>query len=284
MEVAVFANFLIGLREGLEAALVVGILIAFVRPSGQKALIRRVWAGVLAAIALSLAIGTFFTLSVFHLTEETQELIAGVLSLVTAVLIGGMVVWMARHSGHIKSELESKAAIALTASPLALTALAFFAVAREGLETAIFLWNGIVAAGSVSTPVVAALAGIAFAIALVWGMYQGVVRVNLRKFFQISSALLIFVAAGIAGYGVHELQEVGVLPGAGNALYDISWLLNTDSFVGALLSGLFNFNPDPTALETAAWVVVLVATAALYNRVSHRGASAQVEPQAVPAG
>ncbi|KAJ1684442.1 hypothetical protein LUZ63_020197 [Rhynchospora breviuscula] len=272
-------NFLIGLREGLEASLVVVILIAYLVKSGRRHLLPRVWAGVATAVAISLAFGALLTFGPQGLTFEAQEALGGTLSLVAVGFVTWMVFWMGRHARALSGELRGAVDRAAEAGRASLAVVALLAVGREGLETALFLWSATQSAtgsgtsGSQVGPLLAALGGILVAVAMGWAFYRGVLRINLSRFFTWTGAFLIVVAAGVAAYGVHDLQEAGVLPGLNDLLFDVSAAIPPDSWYGTLLKGVLNFSPATTKLEGLVWVVYIVPTMTLFLRAArHRNA------------
>lgn len=249
-----FQNFLIGLREGLEAALVVGLLLAYVRKTGKAHLVPKIWMGVLAAVGVSLGFGALLTFGPRGLTFEAQEAIGGSLSIIAVGFVTWMIFWMAENSKHLSRELGQKidAAQASTATVVVIAALA---VGREGLETALFLWAASQSAGSGAMALVGALLGIIIAIALAWLIMRGVLKLNLATFFRYTGIFLIFIAAGVLAYGVHDLQEAGLLPGLHHLAFDLSHIIAPTSLVGTLLKGIFNFSPATTWLEAGAWLM-----------------------------
>ena len=218
------SNALIGLREGLEAALVVSILVAFLVRTDRRAVLPWVWAGVAVAVALSVAVGALLTFTSSSMSFEAQEAFGGGMSIVAV----GFVTWMI---------------------------FVFLAVGREGLETAVFFWAAAQAAGSTSVPLLGFLVGIAVAVVLAYLIYRGAVRINLARFFNVTGILLIFVATGILAYGVHDLQEANILPGLNTLAFDISAQVPADSWYGTLLKGIFNLSPRTSALEGVVWVL-----------------------------
>ncbi|MEN8655359.1 iron uptake transporter permease EfeU [Streptomyces sp. 21So2-11] len=263
-----FSNYLIGLREGLEASLVVCILIAYLVKTERRDALRPIWIGIGVAIALSLAFGFGLEFGSQELTFEAQELLGGSLSIIAVCLVTWMVFWMRRTARHLKADLHGKLDAALQMGTGALVATAFLAVGREGLETALFVWASVRAAteesGSTSAPLTGVLLGIATAIALGWLFYKGAVRINLAKFFTWTGGMLVVVAAGVLAYGVHDLQEARFLGGLGSKAFDISTTVPPDSWYGTLLKGVFNFQPDPTVLQVTVWALYLVPTLVLF--------------------
>lgn len=265
-----FANFLIGLREGLEAALVVAILVAYLVRIDQRQFLPRIWAGVGAAIGLSVLAVVALQVTGQALSDQAAEAFAGFMSLVAVVLITWMILWMARHARTLKAHLHGEVDNALARSSWALVLVAFFAVGREGLETALFLWTGMRATGGGVLPLLGAFLGLATAVALGALIYRGALRLNLSRLFFWTGIGLIVIAAGVLRYGVHELQEVGVLPGKDNYVLDVSGVINPDGVVASLLRTVFNVVPTMTALELIAWGGYLVVVLAIFLVVIRR--------------
>ena len=265
------ANYLIGLREGLEAALVVSILVAYLVKSERREQLPALWTGVAAAILVALGFGALLTFGPQGLSFEAQEAIGGTLSIVAVGLVTWMIFWMARTARHMKSDLHHKLDDALGAGKKAVVVVAMLAVGREGLETALFLWAGAKAttgADSNSGPLLGAALGIATAVLLAWLMYRGAVKLNLRVFFAWTGLFLIFVAAGVLSYGVHDLQEAGILPGLNDLAFDVSSTVPPSSWYGTLLKGVFNFTPATTWLQLVAWVAYVVPVLTIFIRTT----------------
>ena len=284
-----FANLLIGLREGLEASLIVSILIAYLVKTGRRRQLPLIWLGVGLAVLVSLAFGALLTFGPKGLTFEAQEIIGGSLSIVAVGLVTWMIFWMAAASRTLAGDLRGQIDAA-QGRPWSLPLIAALAVGREGLETALFIWAATKSiardGGSTTEPLVGALVGIAIAIALGFLMYAGAVRINLKRFFTITGGFLIIVAAGVLAYGIHDLQEAGVLPGLTTLAFDVSEQLPPTSLVGTLLKGIFNFSPAATVLEVTAWVAYVVIVGTLFaRRVARPGplpvAPSPVDPAAV---
>jgi high-affinity iron transporter len=260
----VFANFLIGLREGLEATLVVGILVAYLVKVGRRDLLPWIWLGVAFAIVVSLTFGAALTYGPRGLSFEAQELIGGTLSIVAVVFVTWMIFWMARTARSLKGELEGRLDEAISTGTWSLVVLAALAVGREGLETALFLWAAAKATGSTTEPLLGALLGLTVAVVLGVLIFRGAVRLNLSKFFTWTGAALIFVAAGVLSYGIHDLQEADVLPGLNNLAFDVSEQIPPGSWYGTLLKGTVNFTPATTWLQLVAWVLYVVPVLTIF--------------------
>ena len=281
------ANYLIGLREGLEASLVVVILIAYLVKSDRRQLLPRLWAGIAVAIAVSLGFGALLTFGPRRLTFEAQEAIGGILSIIAVCFVTWMVFWMARHARGLSGELRGKVDKAADAGRASLAIVAMLAVGREGLETALFLWAATQAAtsadGSTTTPLVGALLGILTAVAMGYAFYKGVLRINLAKFFAWTGVILIVVAAGVLAYGVHDLQEASILPGLNNLAFDVSDQIPPTSWRGTILKGTINFSPATTWLEAVTWVAYVVPTLTLFLvRIRGNRPAAPASAQPVP--
>lgn len=225
------ASFLIGLREGLEAALIVGILVAFVRRKGRSDVLPKIGWGVGLAVAGSVILGAIFTYGAYTLSFTGQEIVGGVMSLIAVAMVTWMVFWMVTAGQQIKSDLESGASKALTVGAgWAIFWIAFVSVGREGIETTLMLWGWATQLEALA----GALVGIMVAVALGYLVYRGLVRFNLGTFFRITGIFLVVVAAGILAYGIHDLQEAAVLPGP----YSGPPITPTDLRTGEVLVGL----------------------------------------------
>jgi high-affinity iron transporter len=279
----VFANYLIGLREGLEASLVIGILIAYLVKTNRRDLLPQVWLGIGIAIVVSFAFGAILTLGPQGLSFEAQEAIGGILSIVAVGLITWMIFWMGKTARFLKSNLENALEKAIAVGKGAVVMMALLAVGREGLETALFLWAGIEAAGSSSGPILGATLGLATAIVLGFLVYRGAVRLNLRAFFQWTGVFLVIVAGGVLAYGVHDLQEAGILPGLTNLAFDVTAQVPPTSWYGTALKGIFNFSPATTVLEAVAWVLYVVPVMFLFVRMAFGGSPKPPSQPSVPA-
>ncbi|MCB5290757.1 iron uptake transporter permease EfeU [Arthrobacter sp. SO3] len=264
------ANFLIGLREGLEAAMIVVLLLAYVARTGRRQLVPRIWAGVGLAVAVSIGFGALLTFGPRGLTFQAQEAIGGSLSIAAVALVTWMVFWMARTSRTLGSDLRGKIDKVADGAAWGLVAVAALAVGREGLETALFLWAAAQSAGQSSSPLLGAVLGLAAAAGLGYLLHRGALRVNLAKFFTWTGAALIMVAGGVLAYGVHDLQEAGLLPGLHSLAFDVTAAVPPSSWYGTLLKGTLNFSPATTWLEATVWVLYVTPVMALYLRSYRR--------------
>ncbi len=251
-------SFVIGLREGLEAALIVGIVAAFLVRQGRRDAVRQVWLGVAAAVALCLGLGLVLDLLERSLPQRGQEALETVIGLVAVGLVTTMIVWMRRHARTLKSGLESAASTALArGSTRALVVMAFLAVLREGLETAVFLLATFQASlDRVSAPVGAVL-GIVAAALLGYALYRGGTRINLQRFFTLTSVVLVVVAAGLLMTAAHTAHEAGWLDlGQARAL-DLQWLVRPGTPWSAVVTGVLGIQPRPTVVEVVVWALYL---------------------------
>lgn len=283
---AFLASFLIGLREGLEATLLVSILVAYLVKSGRRRQLLPLWAGVAAAVALSVLFGALLTYTETSLLADyrSRELFEAITSVVAVALVTWMIFWLRRTARRLKGELTGRLETALGVGTLTVAGIAFVSVIREGLETALLFYAAAQGATSTATPLVAISLGLLAAVLIGIGLYAGAIRVDLAKFFTVSGVLLVLVAAGILKYGVHDFQEAGVLPGLDHLAFDISGVLDPNTWYGAAIAGMFNITATPTVLETVAYVLYLVPvlTALLWPARPDMSSRAGVDPGAPP--
>ncbi|MFG2133570.1 iron uptake transporter permease EfeU [Streptomyces sp. NPDC048751] len=270
-------SFLIGLREGLEAGLVVSVLVATLVRSGHRSRLPHVWTGVLAAVGVSMGFGAVLTFTAAGLSGPAQEAFGGALSVVAVAFVTAMVFWMRRSARSFSGELKEKVTAALDMGAGVLIVTSFLAVGREGLETALFLWTTGQAAGESTGPLVGAGAGLLLAVAVCWGLYRRVLHLDLTRFFTVTGVALVVIAAGVLGYGVRDLQEGGVLPGATAYAFDLSSRVDPGSWYATLLSGTLNVTPQMTWFQVGAHGGYLVVVMALFVR-GVRGAGASAAP------
>jgi high-affinity iron transporter len=255
-------TFVIALREGVEASLIVGIIAAFLVKEGRRDAIRQMWAGVAVAVALCMAVAVVLRVVGRELPESGQASLETTIGLVAVAAVSYMIVWMRRNSRGIKAALEGSAASALASgSTGALVAMAFLAVLREGFETSAFLLAAFQDAADTTAAGFGAVIGLAAAIAIGVGLYRGGVRINLSRFFRITGLVLVFVAAGLLATAVHTAHEAGWIGALQGQAVDLSWLVKPGTVSGSLLTGMLGLQPQPTVGEALAYVLYAVPMA-----------------------
>jgi high-affinity iron transporter len=267
----VLPTFVIGLREGLEAALIVGIIAAFLGQEGRRDALRQVWIGTSAAIAICIAIGAGLQVVSQNLPQQQQEGLETVVGAFAVAMVTYMIIFMRRHARDLKGDLEGAAASALASgSTRALVVMAFLAVLREGFETAVFLLATFRASGDATTSWLGAVIGIALAVAIGYGIYRGGVRLNLARFFRVTGLVLVVVAAGLVMTAVHTANEAGWLTAGQVQAFDLSWLVRPGTPLSALLTGVLGIQPYPVRTEVIAWLAYLVPMLAIVAWPSRR--------------
>lgn len=261
----IIAGFVIALREGLEAALIVGIVLAFLARTEGSQRYWQVFAGAGAAIVASVAFAFGFQWIAGGFSGPSAQIFEGITTLIAASLLISMIVWMERKGHSLQIELEQKAAATITAT-LGIFFIVFIAVLREGVETVLFLAVLPVSEGTIW---LGALLGFAVAIGIAYLYFAGTKRFSLRTFFQVTTVFLIFFAAGMIAYGIHELQEAGVAPILIEHMWDINFLLSENSPIGMVLKGLVGYNGNPSLLEITAYLVALAVLLAYFVRQYH---------------
>jgi high-affinity iron transporter len=261
-----FATYLIGLREGLEATLVVSILIAFLVKSERKDRLPQVWFGAGLAVLVSVVFGWLLSYTETTLLSDykDQEIFEAVTSIAAVCFVTWMIFWMRRAARGIAGELRNRLQDALAVGSFAVGFMAFLAVVREGLETSLIFYSAVQGANIDGGPLYALIGGILTAVAIGWLMVATAVRINLSIFFTVTGTLLILVAAGIFKYGVHDLQEAQILPGINNIAYHLGGVLDPSTWYAALLTGMFNITAEPTVLEVIAWAAYGVPVLLLF--------------------
>jgi high-affinity iron transporter len=283
------STFIIALREGLEASLIVGILLAYVKKTGRTQLTRPLWLGVSAAILLSLAVGAGLNLTSSELSDRNEEIFAGTASVLAVIFVTAMVFWMKRTAKTLHGDLHGKLEANWSSHSggsgkfgmFAAAATAFFAVIREGLETALFLYSNFNTAGGSYAPAAGLVIGLASAVLLGYLLYNRAITINLAKFFKITGVALIIVAAGVLSYAVHEFQEVGWLPGEDSIAWNITSWLSPDSFIAGILAGSIGFRTTTTWLQVGVWFFYLVSVMTPYLKPATANAKATAKPAKV---
>jgi high-affinity iron transporter len=279
----VLPTFVIGLREGLEAALIIGIIAAFLIQRDERRALRWMWAGVALAIVLCLGIAWTFRAIDRALPHKQQEALAAVMALLAVAGVTYMIVWMRRHSRGLKHVLEAHAETALVqGSTWALVGLAFFAVIREGLETSVFLIAAFQNSLNPQATGTGAVLGILVATALGYGIYKGGVRINLSRFFRFTGFILVLVAAGLLASAAHAAAEAGVLTfGQANAL-NLTWLIAPGTIRASLITGMLGLQPTPTVIEISLWLAYAIVMSLYvlwpHGRTPQRRRARNVEP------
>lgn len=274
-----FPNLLVGLREGLEAGLVVTILIGAVRKLAPGRSLAAVWLGAAFAAAASLSFGAVLTFGRAELSPRAQEVFGGVTSLVAVSLVTWMIFWMRRAARGLGGEIRGRVGTALLAGGPALVVTAFVAVAREGLEAALFVWTNAQAARSSTSPLLGALLGLLVAAGLCVGLYRRVLRLNLARFFTVTGLGLVVVVAGVLAYGLRELQDAAVLPGVDSLAFDVSRQVPTGTWWSELVRGVTNLDNRMSWLQVVGYAGYLAVVLTLFLRRSRPPAPA---PAPVP--
>jgi high-affinity iron transporter len=255
----VLPTFIIGLREGLEAALIVGILAAFLKREGRQDTLKHMWAGVGIAVAICVAVGVGLHVLGAELPQRQQEMLETIVGAAAVAMITFMIVWMCRHSAELKNQLQGQAANALAeGSAMALIAMAFFAVIREGFETAVFLVAAFDGAANPVTAGLGALIGLLTSFAIGYGIYRGGIKLNLSRFFRLTAAVLVLVAAGLLATTMHTAWEAGWITFGQAQVLDLTWLVSPGTVSSALLTGMLGLQPRPTQIELAAYLLYAI--------------------------
>lgn len=252
-------TLVIGLREGLEASLIVGIVAAFLRRQGRRDALRQVWIGVSLAVVICIGIGIALRVTESELPQAGQEGLETVVGLFAVAMVTYMILWMRKHSRNMKGELEGAASAALAnGSARALVAMAFLAVLREGFETVVFLLAAFNASGNALASGLGALIGILIAVGLGYGIYRGGVKINLSRFFRATGIVLAVIAAGLVMTAVHTANEAGWLSFGQQQAMDLSWLVQPGTPLSAIVTGVLGIQPYPVWVEVIAYLVYLI--------------------------
>jgi high-affinity iron transporter len=276
-------GLLTGLREGVEAALIVSIILAYLAKTGNTRHFGKIWMGTAAAVALSAGVGLILFVTIGGLKEPAEQIFEGTAMILAAAVVTWMLFWMRRTAANVKGELHASVDRRLVeGSVWGLALLAFTAVIREGIETALFLMAQAQAAtqadGNAFATLLGAVIGLLIAVVIGFGFYRGARVINLRTFFQWTGVALVFIAAGLLSHGIHEFIEAGLI-GVGTATaFDISAFLSHDGGVGQWLRALFGYTSSPEWVTFISWLVYIVGVLVLYLRpVKARPAAARVE-------
>ena len=275
-------TFVIGLREGLEAALIIGIVAAFLRQRGRGDALRWMWLGVAGAVALCAGVAYGLHVAEENLPQREQEQLETVIALVAVGMITWMVVWMRRHSADLKGDLHARAEVALIeGSAIGLVVMAFLAVLREGLETAVFMLAAFQQSDRPGLTGTGALLGVAVAVVLGYLIYRGGVKINLSKFFRVTGVVLVLVGAGLFAFAVHTAHEAGWWNLLLDRAVDLRWLIDPGSVQSALITGMFGIQPEPTWGEALAFLLYAVPMTIYVCRPTRPPTRVAAKPAAV---
>ncbi len=254
-------TFVIGLREGLEAALIVGIIASFLAQQGRRDALRRVWVGVSAAVLICIGVAVALQIVSSDLPQAQQEQLETVIGGVAVVMVSYMVLWMRRHSKDLRRDLEGAADRALTqGSASALVLMAFLAVLREGFETSVFLLATFNESGNAWYGGTGAALGIVLAAGIGYAIYRGGLRINLSRFFRATGIVLVLVAAGLVATALMTAVEGGWLTQGAQA-FDMSWLVRPGTPLSSVITGVLGIQPYPTWLMVAGWLIYAIPMA-----------------------
>lgn len=249
--------FLVTLREGLEAALIISIILAYLARTGNRRYFVNIWVGAGAAVVVSLAAGAGLYWTVGSLSGRAEEIFEGIAMFIAVAVLTYMVVWVKRQAVNIKMHLEARVGSAVaTGSALAMVSLAFVVVVREGIETVLFML-GILTSTTVGAATIGGFLGLVVAVAVGYVGYKESRRLNLGVFFNVTGTLLIFFAAGLLAHGIHEFQEAGLLPVMVEHVWDMNGFLNEKEGLGNFLRTLFGYNGNPALLEVTLYSTYL---------------------------
>jgi high-affinity iron transporter len=282
-------TFVIALREGVEASLIVGIIAAFLVKEGRQDAMRQMWAGVAVAVALCIGVAVILRTIGQELPQRQQEGMETVIGLIAVSAVTYMIVWMRRHARSIKATLEGSAATALaTGSTMALVGMAFLAVLREGFETSVFLLAAFQDASDTAAAGAGAVLGLVAALAIGLGIYRGGVRINLTRFFRVTGLILVFVAAGLLSTSLHTAHEAGWFNDLQGQAVNLTWLVQPGTISGSLLTGMLGLQPTPTVGEALVYLLYAIPMAAYVLwpnqiRLRRRPARASAAPAENPA-
>jgi len=252
-------SYLLSLREGIEAALIVGIVLGALRQMRRTELVPAVWFGTLSAAALSLLGGILLTTFGLSFEGAAEQIFEGITMILAAALLTWMIFWMSRTARTLKSDIEANVhRAAFGTGKRAVFFVAFIAILREGIELALFLTASVFATNTLQT-LIGAILGLGTAILLGWSIFAAILRLDLRRFFQVTGFLLILFAAGLVAHGIHEFNEVGWIPAVIEHVWDVNAILDENSTFGLLLKALFGYNGNPSLTEVLAYAVYFAA-------------------------
>ncbi|MDO8578749.1 MAG: iron uptake transporter permease EfeU [Dehalococcoidales bacterium] len=275
-----FGSFLITVREGIEAALVIGIILAYLTRTGNRFGFKPVWIGTALGVLASLAAGVIVYLVAGGLTSPAEEIFEGSAMLLAVGMLTWMIFWMRKQSVNIKKHLQTQVQSALSGrSSLALVLIAFLAVVREGIETVLFLFAATRTAESPLASTIGGFLGLITAVIIGYAVYKSTSWFNMRQFFNATSIILILFAAGLLAHGIHEFNEVGVIPSVIDHVWDVNNLIPEKATFGRFLTALLGYNANPSLTEIIAYAAYMAATLSAYFNLGNIGRQARLEPQ-----
>jgi high-affinity iron transporter len=266
-----FGALLITLREGLEAALIIGIILAYLVRTDNRQSFKYVWFGTLLAVAASVIAGVVIYFTAGELEGRPEQIFEGLATFIAAGVLTWMIFWMRRQAVNIRNELQAQIESALgRGSSTSLLLLSFVAVVREGIETVLFLFAATKVAESPGLFVLGALLGLASAVGVGYGIYKGTARLNLRVFFNVTSPLLILFAAGLLAHGIMEFHEAGIIPTIVEHVWDTSAIIPEQSVPGIFLTTIFGYSSSPSLVQVVVYFGYLLSILFLYFRPALR--------------
>ncbi len=258
---------LITLREGLEAALIIGIILAYLARTDNRQGFKPVWFGVSLAVLSSLIAGAAILLLAGEFSGQAEEIFEGLAMFVAAGVLTWMIFWMRKQAINIKAHLHAQMQSVLTSgSSLGLVLLAFVVVVREGIETVLFLFAATRVAESPLLFTIGGFLGLAIAIGIGYSIYKGTSKLNLRTFFNVTSIVLIVFAAGLLTHGMHEFHEAGIIPPVVEHIWDINHILPEESVFGRFLVAIVGYNGNPSLVEVVTYIIYLALALGFYFR------------------
>jgi high-affinity iron transporter len=272
-------SYLLSLREGIEATLIIGILLGALRQTRRPEFVPALWMGTITAAVLSILTAVLLTSFGLEMKDPGEAIFESFTMIIAAGLLTWMIFWMSRQARFMKANLESDVRRASQGGKRAVFFVAFVAILREGIELALFLTASVFATSNALQTTLGAILGLGTAILLGWSIFAATVRLDLRHFFQVTGFMLILFAAGLIAHGIHEFTEVGWIPSIIEHVWDLTSIVSAESTLGQLLSALFGYNPAPALSEMIAYVTYLVGVV-IALRFAGRKPQVVAQPQA----
>ena len=271
-------SYLLSLREGIEAALIIGILLGALRQMHHREFIPALWLGAISAGVLSILAAILLTGFGLEMKDPGEAIFEGFTMIIAAALLTWMIFWMSRQARFMKANLEADVHRASQGGKRAIFFVAFVAILREGIELALFLTASVFATSNALQTTLGAILGLGTAILLGWSIFAATVRLDLRRFFQVTGFMLVLFAAGLFAHGIHEFTEVGWIPSLINPVWNLTSVVSAESTLGQLLGALFGYNPAPTLSEMIGYVVYFSGVIIALQLIGRKPRTA-VQPQ-----